>query len=75
MRTIVKVEIQTYQTKNMAGVLYMESEGTALVRDIRNVEGEHSKAINTGIRNTGMWSWTGKRGENYTIDGNNEVST
>jgi len=30
MKTIVKVEIQTYQITYMAGVLYMESEGIAI---------------------------------------------
>jgi len=30
MRTIVKVEIQTYQISYMAGVLYMESKNIAI---------------------------------------------
>ena len=36
MKTIVKVEIQTYQITYMNGVLYMESGDRALVRDIRS---------------------------------------
>ena len=31
-------------------------------------EREHSKAMSSWIRYTGMWSQTGIRGENYTID-------
>jgi len=44
----------------MVGVLYMESEDLVLVRDIRIVEWERSKAMSTGMEDTGMWSWTGK---------------
>ena len=38
MKTIIKVEIRTYQITYMVGVLYMESGSRALVRDIRGVK-------------------------------------
>jgi len=37
MKTIIKVEIQTYQITYVVGVLYMESEDRTLVGDIRTV--------------------------------------
>jgi len=38
-------------------------------------EQEHSKAIHAWMGNTGMWSWTGTRGKNYTIDRDIRVGT
>ena len=75
MRTIVKVEIQTYQITYMSGVLYMEPGSIAIRMGILEMQKRNSKAMSTGMGNTGMWSLTGTRGENYTIDGNNRVST
>ena len=49
----------------------MESEKIALVRGYQKC---NSKAMSTGKRNTGMWSQTGTRGKNYTIDRDIRVS-
>jgi len=43
MKTIIKDDIQTCQIHKKLRVLYMESEGIALVRDIRNAGGKTAR--------------------------------
>ena len=43
MKTIIKVDIQTYWITYMVGVLYMESEDIALVGDIGSASGNTAR--------------------------------